>query len=285
MKFELIITALIGATVAVTVASQQDEMQFTVAARRMLSRKGGSGRNKKVKEVREKLEKFTKDNAESESDSSNMKVESSSSWTSPTKSNNNWDSPNSGWSSSSKSSKTPKSGHEETLFLVPFSCPRKCVDIDSNSTKLENAIQDCDVHEETQQWNIHYKDEFMKFEGYTSDEKNWCIGVENLVTCKNSTSLLSLVPCKDDQRSDWYFTGGQLLSAYCWINGVASAMFADCSGLSTLSGDDAASSSTFMLVGKDFIASIPAATQAPSVSSAPSASLNPSSEEDKMPTT
>jgi len=254
MKLELI-TALIGATAAATIVSaQEDEAQFAFG-RHLLSRldRGGRGEKEKGKEVFQWNSPAKPDN----------------NWTSPNKpsANNNWMSPNkpSGRTKSSKSAY-----YNDVMFLVPFECPRKCVDgvYQPNSSTLGSAVQDCNVMEDTQQWNIHYNDQFMKFEGHASFEKHWCIGVDSLATCKTSKAPLSFVPC-DDPRSDWYFTGGRLISGYCWVNNVSSVMSADCEGL-LHSSTTMDSYSMFMLVGKDYIASIPSPTQAPSKSSAPS---------------
>jgi hypothetical protein len=245
MKRELF-TAFIGATVAANVTAQEDDVQIALG-RNLLSRLDRGGRSKKVTE----LEQFKEEIKFSES-----------SWNSPTESDNNWISSNSKWKSpnswSSSSSKSSKSStdYKDGMFLVPFICPRKCVDgiYTPGNIKLENAVQNCNVNNDKQQWNIYYNDQFMKLENHAFYEKGWCIGVDKSDTCSTSKSTLSFVHC-DDPGSDWYFTGGQLLSGYCWIRGVSVAMSANCTGLLTISGlmD---SSTMFMFVGKDYIDSI-----------------------------
>ncbi len=167
---------------------------------------------------------------------------------------------------SSKSSKSDFKG----MYLLPFGCPRLCVDgaYAPNSDELNGAIQGCDLSEETQEWKIHYDNEIMKFEGYPEHEEGYCIGVDSACGEK---STLSLVECEEPE-SEWYFTGGQLVSAYCWSRALGSKVLYvddDCKDLE-LSGDVDPKKTLFMLVGKEFISSFPGPSEAPSLSSAPS---------------
>mmetsp|Transcript_12832 Transcript_12832/g.18406 ORF Transcript_12832/g.18406 Transcript_12832/m.18406 type:complete len:224 (+) Transcript_12832:221-892(+) len=166
------------------------------------------------------------------------------------------------------SSKSSKSGYKG-MYLLPFSCPKKCVEgaYEPGSTELKDAIQECDLSEEKQEWKIHQNDQIMKFEGYPKNEEGWCIGVDSACVATE----LSLVPCEEPQ-SEWYFTGGQLVSVYCWSRGIESKVLSvddDCLELK-LSDVDPVFQKMFMIVEKEFIASIPGPTQAPSLSSAPS---------------
>ncbi|KAK1745523.1 hypothetical protein QTG54_003447 [Skeletonema marinoi] len=218
MKLGLVI-ALILATGA-TIVAQEDEIQY---APRILSRLDSGGRRKKVKDKLEKL-KNKKDKGKS-----------------PNK------------PSKKDSSKSSKSDYKDSMFLVPFSCPRKCIDgaVQPNDTELDNAIKDCDEKNDSQKWNIHYKNEFMKIEA----TKDWCIGVEEVKTCQGKKAPLSLVSCSDP-RSDWYFTGGQLVSALCWSRGKSRLMYVDddCEGSLKLY-DKPDRGTLFMFVGKEFVAS------------------------------
>ena len=242
MKVALI-SALLVATIAASATAQENEFKYGLETNRSrrLDRRGSR------KKMKDDLEKFKKEKATTADDAS-------------------------------KSAKSSKSSKSDGLFLVPFDCPRMCVDgvYQPDSTELDEAVKDCNADEDSQEWNVHYDDEFMKFEGHASYEKGWCIGVESLNTCVTTNEPLSLVPC-EDQRSDWYFNGGQLISGYCWISGVSSLMSAaDCTGLLTLSDEVSDASTAFMMVGETYISSIPPPTQSPSESSAPSESIAPS---------
>ena len=257
MKLELV-TALILATGA-TIVAQEDEIQYSP---RILSRLDSGGRRKKVKDKLEKM-KNKKDKGKS-----------------PNKP-----------SKKDSSSKSSKSDYKDSMFLVPFSCPRKCIDgaVQPNDTELDNAIKDCDEKNDLQQWNIYYKDEFMKIEA----TKDWCIGVEEVKTCQGIKAPLSLVQCSDP-GSDWYFTGGQLVSALCWSRGKSRLMSVDedCEGSLKLY-DEPDRGTMFMFVGKEFVASASmedeptlsptsyptlSPTLSPTVSEEPSVSQEPSQE-------
>ena len=217
------------------------------------------------------------------------------------------------WQSGSKSNKTPKStwsdstwhsGDEwkshhdkEEFFLVPYICPRKCVEYipdDTTSSSLGNvAVQDCNLYDDHQKWYVGYHEQFMKFEA--SDEKGSCIGIgdgDSVVdVCGGGSSeppQLKMVDC-DDERTDWYFTGGQYISGYCWIRGYSAAMNVELDGNDVTDeckdflkvipelfpSSPSPSITTFMVVGKKYLDSIPAPSAAPSVSSMPSVSSKP----------
>ena len=132
----------------------------------------------------------------------------------------------------------------------------------------------------------------MKFEA--SDEKGLCIGIGEGIFIDDGDSVqdvcgggssdpppLQMVDC-EDERTDWYFTGGQYISGYCWIRGYSAAMNVvsdgdECEDFLWVipelfpKTDEFVSSSmtTFMVVGKKYLDSIPAPSAAPSVSSMP----------------
>ena len=168
----------------------------------------------------------------------------------------------------SKSSKVDYNG----MYLLPFGCPGKCVQekYEPGETELTGAIKECNLSEDSQEWMIHYYDEIMKFEGY---EMGWCIGVDN--ACDDSE--LYLVDC-DEPESEWYFTGGKLISGFCWSHrGQSKVLSVDSTCAELELSDTVDPEGMFMLVGQEFIASIPG-TEAPSLSLAPSLSPAPSPE-------
>ena len=129
----------------------------------------------------------------------------------------------------SKSSKTgggnSKSGKssKDAYYLGPISCPGRCVDVsgvDFMTGELSNVLKPCDNESREQTWRIHNDDTFVKVESMVYPGE--CIGIMNKAGC-NGQSALVLGSC-DDHESMWYFTGGQLVSAYCWVNGYTNAM-------------------------------------------------------------
>ena len=246
MKLKLgLVAGLIGPAI---ITAQDDEVQY-VERNLFTSRLDNGGRVKKVTENKEGI----------------ILRSSGSAWKSPTKSStNSWTSPpakppSPTWWSNTKSS---KSAYDDNLFLAPFSCPRKCVEYLQNSTL---PVKDCRGDQMNQQWRVSYNHQFMKFQ--TFYESNWCIGVGN--SCAANVAL-NMVPCDNDQHADWYFTGGQFLSGYCWARGfsVVMALQSGCNGpVMTGSTDNSTlPSTTFMLVGKEFIESIPKPTPSPTTS-------------------
>ncbi len=227
-------------------------------------------------------------------------------WQSGSKSNKSNKTPKSTWSDTTwHSGDEWKSHHDkEGFFLVPYICPRKCVEYvpddttssDTTSSSLGNvAVQDCNLYDDHQKWYVGYHEQFMKFEA--SDEKGSCIGIgdgESVVdVCGGGSSeppSLKMVDC-EDERTDWYFTGGQYIAGYCWIRGYSAAMNVE------LDGDDVTdeckdflkvipdifpsspspSITTFMVVGKKYLDSIPAPTSMPTPNPTPPPTPPPTS--------
>ena len=332
---------LIALTVSITTASaQEDDIQHILS--RQLSRYKASGsRRKKVKEKLEKLKEdmkkpytlanwysqkkveWWKSSETTTSEDSKTESTSEDGWNKNAWWNGSGKSGNSGsswWQSDSKSNKTPKStwgddwkSHhdKEEFFLVPYICPRKCVEYVPDDTTSSILLQDCNVHDDHQKWYVNYHEQFMKFE--SSSEKGSCIGIgdgdsgrdvcgnpdyDDMDFDYNDTPPppLKLVDC-DNERTDWYFTGGQFISSYCWIRGYSAAMITWDKDWDPLGdeGDNCKkgslqvigpelfpsstnSRSTFMVVGKKYLDSIPAPSAAPSVSSMPSVSSKPTSD-------
>ncbi|EJK51592.1 hypothetical protein THAOC_29224 [Thalassiosira oceanica] len=121
-------------------------------------------------------------------------------------------------------SKSGKSGKSESYHIAPFSCPGQCIDAegaDYETGELSSAVQACNVHGShgyTQQWLIHQDTTFVKAESYAYEGQ--CIGVvyepgDSAEDIKGACEYaeLALRPC-DSPSTNWYFTGGQLLSAF-----------------------------------------------------------------------
>lgn len=171
-------------------------------------------------------------------------------------------------------SKSGKSGKSESYHIAPFSCPGQCIDAegaDYETGELSSAVQACNVHGShgyTQQWLIHQDTTFVKAESYAYEGQ--CIGVvyepgDSAEDIKGACEYaeLALRPC-DSLSTNWYFTGGQLLSAFCWLNGVSSIMgvyylseTVGCAGdLSSYSGniDPLQREDTFLFIESDVMA-------------------------------
>lgn len=120
----------------------------------------------------------------------------------------------------SKSGKSSK----DAYYIGPVGCPGHCVDVSGvnfMSGNLDNVLKPCDNDSKDQKWRIHSDDTFVKMESMTYP--NMCIAIENKMNCSDVAANLILGDC-DDHESMWYFTGGELISAYCWVNGFTNAM-------------------------------------------------------------
>lgn len=118
----------------------------------------------------------------------------------------------------SKSGKSSK----DAYYIGPVGCPGHCVDISGINFltgELDDVLKPCDNDSKDQRWRIHSDDTFVKMESMTYP--NMCIAMEDKEACVGSYLILG--DC-DDHESMWYFTGGELISAYCWVNGFTNAM-------------------------------------------------------------
>ena len=197
----------------------------------------------------------------------------------------------------SKTGKSGKSGKSESYHIAPFSCPGRCIDAegaDYNSGELSNAVQSCNVdgsHGYTQQWLVHQDTTFVKVESYAYEGQ--CIGVfyepgDSAEDIEGACGFgedaeLALRPC-DSTSTNWYFTGGQLLSAFCWLNGFSSTMAIGvdkrkCSGDLVLYGGnsfgDLSREDTFLFVESDVMALMEIETRRPTQSPTLYPTLNP----------
>eukprot|EP00956_Cyclotella_meneghiniana_P024976 scaffold51136_cov56-Cyclotella_meneghiniana.AAC.5 len=126
----------------------------------------------------------------------------------------------------SKSAKSSKSGKlsKDAYYIGPVGCPGHCVDVSGvnfMSGNLDNVLKPCDKDSEDQKWRIHFNDTFVKMESMAYP--NMCIAIEDKMDCSDVAANLILRDC-DVHESMWYFTGGELISSYCWVNGFTNVM-------------------------------------------------------------
>lgn len=158
----------------------------------------------------------------------------------------------SGKSSSLKSGKSGKSSGD-VFYVAPFSCPNHCIDADGANFKsgaFDSAMRKCDNDKVSQQWIVHQDGTFVKLESVTfsgycisidwemSDGKHSISDVCDAVTTDvgdNTVGSELILGSCDSHTSSWYFTGGQLLSAFCWTKGYSASMGAS---LSNANGGD-----------------------------------------------
>lgn len=142
-----------------------------------------------------------------------------------------------GGTPSSKSGKSSKKGEEvdpTMYYAAPFTCTNMCLDADGanfNTGLLDNAIQSCEtegMHSNTQQWMLIENNDMIQIE--SAAYKGKCIGVDYMpgdqvkqVRTMCHDGVLALLPC-NDPATQWYFTGNELLSFFCWTRGVSSKM-------------------------------------------------------------
>jgi poly(3-hydroxybutyrate) depolymerase len=186
--------------------------------------------------------------------------------------------------STSKGGKNPPPPNESNpLFVTSASCPQECLSANyaPDSHLLTDAIEQCDAESYHQQWEFLKVGTFnmLKNVGASDDDEStdWCLGVvpqeadtsEGLgdvgpeAMCNGGK--LGLVSC-GDPASQWYATGGQLISSHCYALGFSSILSVDegCNDLfvsmATPDNDNGITrSQTFLAVDKKFIESIPSA--------------------------
>eukprot|EP00577_Skeletonema_sp_RCC1716_P017224 CAMPEP_0113412554 /NCGR_PEP_ID=MMETSP0013_2-20120614/22906_1 /TAXON_ID=2843 ORGANISM="Skeletonema costatum, Strain 1716" /NCGR_SAMPLE_ID=MMETSP0013_2 /ASSEMBLY_ACC=CAM_ASM_000158 /LENGTH=278 /DNA_ID=CAMNT_0000299073 /DNA_START=100 /DNA_END=936 /DNA_ORIENTATION=- /assembly_acc=CAM_ASM_000158 len=206
-------------------------------------------------------------------------------------------------SSSPNASKSGKSSKTGEYFMAPFSCPQKCISgqhYELSSHILDDAVNVCDASNAYQMWKVHEYGTFLKFESAAHYDEGMCLAVVHsdpahesnkwdlgnghfggLIVAHSSEDVdeicsgqLGLLDC-NHPATKWVNTGGQLLSASCWNQGISAALSVDesCTDLTVDSSSSVITKSeTFMLLESDFIQSIIVPSQAPSVSLAPTTS-------------
>ncbi|KAL7466615.1 hypothetical protein ACHAXS_006902 [Conticribra weissflogii] len=129
-------------------------------------------------------------------------------------------------------SKSGKQGKTELYYITPFSCSRQCIDAEvaivQESNQLSDAVVDCNNFSVSQLWAVNQAETFVTVE--SAAHPGSCISIDYTegdaamrIQQMCSGSVLTLGPCEEDS-AEWYFTGGQLLSGFCWKNGISSNM-------------------------------------------------------------
>ncbi len=140
----------------------------------------------------------------------------------------------SGWSRSGKGGKSGGDGldgghQEEAFYILPTSCPGKCISSDVDEEYAFKDVLETCKHDESQKWNVLSDGSYVMVESY--DHPHWCISVNYQDgdkdkmfedTCMGEY-YLALKEC-GSYGTQWYFTGGQLISSMCWAGGLSSYM-------------------------------------------------------------
>mmetsp|Transcript_11457 Transcript_11457/g.23774 ORF Transcript_11457/g.23774 Transcript_11457/m.23774 type:complete len:318 (+) Transcript_11457:229-1182(+) len=142
-----------------------------------------------------------------------------------------------GRSKSGKQGKTGKGGEiippmQEMYYITPFSCSGQCIDAEmaivQQSNQLSDAVVDCSNFSVSQLWTVNQDETFVTVE--SAAHPGSCISIDYIegddamrIQAMCAGSVLTLGPC-DEDSAEWYFTGGQLLSGFCWKNGISSNM-------------------------------------------------------------
>ena len=150
-------------------------------------------------------------------------------------SGSDWSGSGSGWSRSGKSGKSGSGGgdwggghKEEAFYILPSSCPGKCISSGVNEQyEFEDAVETCE-QDKSQKWNVLSDGSYIMVESY--DRPHWCISVNYHDGDDDKTfedaceeQFLALKEC-GSYGTQWYFTGGQLISSMCWAGGLSSYM-------------------------------------------------------------
>ena len=145
-----------------------------------------------------------------------------------------WHESGKGWHSSSDNWETPNDWWSPSYFMSPFSCGNMCIDafdaamVQRDDHKLSTAVVECNTEYLTQQWVLHQSHDLVQVESY--EYKGKCIAIHHNTDMDRSDiekacneGTLELTSC-DHPASRWYFTGGQLLSFFCWSKGFSTNM-------------------------------------------------------------
>ena len=114
--------------------------------------------------------------------------------------------------------------------MLPAACPGHCVSSYTNKNfEMTNSLARCSGPlDDTQWWRVHSDGSYVMLESY---DTGLCISVDFehgdtpgmlLQACNNG--IMTLRECGGDHGTQWYFTGGQLVSSLCWAAGISSAM-------------------------------------------------------------
>ena len=129
----------------------------------------------------------------------------------------------------SKSGKS-SSSNDELFYLLPAACPNNCISSYTNEyNEMKNAVKICEHDEPSQQWLVRSDGSYIMIESY--DYPGMCISFDyvsgdNDVTVSQlcEDGVLVLRDCNSIYGTEWYFTGGNLISSLCWAAGLPSMM-------------------------------------------------------------
>lgn len=114
---------------------------------------------------------------------------------------------------------------------MPSACPGECItsQVTGDTHEFMDSVRPCQEDAESHMWLVHSDGSYVMIESY--DQPHMCVGVDYepgddapmlAQTCYNGELVLR--DCNDDYGTEWYFTGGQLVSAMCWGAGLSSMM-------------------------------------------------------------
>ncbi len=100
---------------------------------------------------------------------------------------------------------------------------------------MANSMVPCNNRDLTQRWSIQTIGSYIKIESFRNRGKCIAIDFETgdsrmMVREACESGILMMKDCDTEYGSEWYFTGGQLISSVCWGFGVSTYMTAKFEG-------------------------------------------------------
>mmetsp|Transcript_21433 Transcript_21433/g.44006 ORF Transcript_21433/g.44006 Transcript_21433/m.44006 type:complete len:280 (+) Transcript_21433:41-880(+) len=135
----------------------------------------------------------------------------------------------SGRSKSSKDDPKPP-GLTELFYILPSGCPNQCVSSRVNRDGvLDNSLLRCNRLNEEQWWSVQADGAYVQVESYQYMGR--CISIDyelgdskKMLKQACEEGILRLKDCDSEYGTQWYFTGGQLISSMCWNEGISTYM-------------------------------------------------------------
>ena len=129
-----------------------------------------------------------------------------------------------------RNGKSGKGGNDELFYLLPAACPNNCISSYTNEyDEMKDSVKICEHAEPSQQWLVRSDGSYIMIESY--DYPGMCISFDyqsgdNDVTVSQlcEDGVLVLRDCNSVYGTEWYFTGGNLISSLCWAAGLPSMM-------------------------------------------------------------
>ena len=114
--------------------------------------------------------------------------------------------------------------------MLPAACPGRCVSsyTNKNFEMIDSLARCAGINDMSQWWKVHSDGSYVMLESY---DTGLCVSVDFeygdtagmlLSACNNG--IVTLRECASDHGTQWYFTGGQLISSQCWAAGISSAL-------------------------------------------------------------